>query len=178
MTGDSKRRKKGSKLADWKRQQSEHTHEHLDAALDRFEAGDLSHVPKNQKLTRLALAKEAGVARDTPFSRYRSGHAKASEYRFPEIVRRFELLRKKSSEREPKRSAKEEITELRGTVGHLDDRLKASRRVINAQDIRIVELELKNRDLEKLFSEAVAERQKLEKELKSLRRERFKNVSK
>lgn len=156
MTSISKQR--GTELAAWKRKQSEHTREQLSAALDRFESGKLIHLPKGHRLTRLNLAKEAGVTKDTPFARFRSGHPKAGEYRFPEEVRRFEVRRKKTSPRNVVPSLRKEITKLRASVRQLEEMLKASRCVVNAQDIKLSELEMRNRDLEKLYSEAVKER--------------------
>ena len=146
--------------------------------MDRFESGKVIHVPKNQRVTRAALAKEASVAEDTAFSRYRSGHAQTGQYRFPDIVKRFELLRKKSSGHDVRDSLKKETTGLKATVKNLEAMLKASRRVVNAQDIKIVGLEMRNCELEKLASEATEERDTLEKELKNLRRGRLKDTSK
>ncbi len=152
---------RGSQLAAWKRKQSERTREQLNSALDRFGSGKLVNLPAGRKLTRISFAKEAGVAEDTPFARYRAGHPKAGEYRFPEEVRRFEGLRKDTSRRNVGPSLKKKISELRAEVRHVEKSLVASRRVINAQDIKISELEMRIRDLEKLYSEAVKERNKL-----------------
>jgi hypothetical protein len=173
----SKQDKRGTQLSVWKRKQSERTRQQLDAALDRFESGELINLPAGQRLTRLSFAKEACVAEDTPFSRYRPGHPKEGEYRFPEEVRRFELLRKVKSRRDVGSLLKKKNAELRDTVRQLERKLEASRRVVNAQDIKISELELKvselelrNRDLEKLYSEASKERNEAKKESKVRRR--------
>ncbi len=163
---------------DWKRRQSELTHEQLLAALDRLESGKVIHVPKTQNLTRAAFAKEACVAEDTPFSRYRPGHAKEGQYRFPDVVQRFNTLRERPTRRTDLRSLKEKIRERDATIKSLDERLKASRRVVNAQEIEIVDLRLKNADLEKLASQVVEERNRLAEEIKKLRRERLKATSK
>src|SRR5712692_8631136 len=152
------RTERGAQLKTWKRKQAERTREQLHAALDRFESGKVVHVPKSQGVTRAALAKEASVAEDTAFSRYRSGHVQTGQYRFPDIVKRFELLRKKSSRQDVRHSLKKEIIGLKATVKNLEAMLKASRRVVNAQDIKIVDLEMRNCELEKLASEATEER--------------------
>lgn len=178
MVGPQKRRKNIKKLTDWKQAQAEHTRERLDSALGRFELGKLINVAKGQKLTRLALAKEAGVAADTPFSRYRIGHAKEGEYRFPEIVRRFDSLRGKLSSKDQNRSLRQNVKELKQTNKHLSARLEANRRVVNAQDIRIKELEVRNSELEELLLKCGNERENLEDELKRLRRARLRDPSK
>src|SRR5437764_10264588 len=143
------RTERSAQLKEWKRKQAERTRKQLHAALDRFESGKVIHVPKNQRITRAALAKEAPVAEDTAFSRYRSGHAQAGQYRFPDIVKRFELLRRKSSRLDVSHSLKKQITAMKATVTSLEAMLKASRRVVNAQDIKIVDLEVLNCELEK-----------------------------
>lgn len=154
-------RQRGTGLTVWKRNQSERTREQLSAALDRFESGKLINLPSGQRLSRLSFAKEAVVAEDTPFSRYRPGHPKAGEYRFPDVVSRFEVLRQKISRRKANLSLRKKITELGTTIKELERRLEANRRVVNAQDIKISELELRNRDLEQLYSQATKERDNL-----------------
>lgn len=146
--------------------------------MDRFESGKVIQVPKTQKLTRAAFAKEACVAEDTPFSRYRPGHAKEGQYRFPDVVERFNTLRESPTRRTDLRALKEQIRERNAMIKSLSERLKASRRVVNAQDIEIVDLRLKSADLEKLASQVVEERNRLEQEVRNLRRERLKATSK
>ncbi len=141
--------------------------------MDRFESGEVIQVPKTQRLTRAAFAKEASVAEDTPFSRFRPGHPQQGQYRFPDAVERFNALRDKSTRQNDRHSLKSKIRDLGVTVKDLRGRLKASRRVVNAQDIEIVELQMKNVDLERLALEAVEERNRLEQEVKALRRQRL-----
>lgn len=152
---DSASKQRGIGLAGWKRNQSERTRKQLSVALDRFESGKLINLPSGEKLSRRSFAREADVAEDTPFSRYRPGHPKAGEYRFPDVVSRFELLRKKGFRRNNDRSLRKNIIELKGTIRDLEERLEANRRVVNAQDIRICELETRNTELEKLYSQAM-----------------------
>lgn len=161
-------RQRGTGLAIWKRNQSERTREKLSAALDRFESGKLINLPSGQRLSRLSFAKEAVVAEDTPFSRYRPGHPKAGEYRFPDVVSRFEVLRKRVSRRKVDLSLRKRITELGTTIKQLEKRLEANRRVVNAQDFKISELESRARDLEELYSQASRERDSLQKEIRRL----------
>lgn len=177
MTSRPTRKNRATKLKDWKRRQSEDTRKRLDDALDRFESGKLVNLPRGQKLTRKALAAEAGVSADTPFARYRLGHPQAGQYRFPEVVWRFKLLRKKALPRNSSLSLKKQVTELKVTNKHLGVQLRASRTVVNAQDIRIGELELRIREIEELLSEVIAERDSLEKQLKTVRRRRLKDAS-
>src|SRR5258708_70154 len=131
MAGSTKRKQNIARLTDWKQAQTERTRENLNAALGRFESGKLINFRKGQKLTRLALAMEAGVAQDTPFSRYRSGHTKEGQYRFPEVVARFEALRRKLSRNTGAVSLREKVKELKQTNRYLSVRLEANRRVVN-----------------------------------------------
>jgi hypothetical protein len=172
------KKERGAELVDWKQKQSEGTRQFLEAALNRFESRKLINFPNNQKLTRLSLAKEAGVAEDTPFSRYRPGHPKAGEYRFRDVVRRFEALRKKFSRRDLGPELKKKNAELKTSETQLKNLLEASRRVVNAQDIRNGELELRNQDLEERLSQAIEERDRALKELQSSRPRQLKGVKK
>jgi hypothetical protein len=177
MAGSAKGKRNINKLSDWKQAQAERTRDRLEAALDRFESGKVINVAKDQKLTRLALAKEAEVAPDTPFSRYRIDNSRAGEYRFPEVVGRFDALRKRLSGKSRDRSLREEVKELKQANKHLNARLEANRRVVNAQDIKIEELETRMRDVEELLLQRSNKLEAAENELRRLRKGRLKGGS-
>ncbi len=140
--------KKGAHLADWKKHESERTNAQLNEALGRFKSGKLMRLPKGAKLTRLNFATEAGVSKDTPFSRFRQGHPKAGEYRFPQVVDQFKRLREKLRAKPKEEARDEEIAKLKVTNAELERMLYASRCVVNAQDIKIDNLERRCRELE------------------------------
>lgn len=170
-----KKNKRGSHLADLKKQEAEQTAEKLTKALDRFEYGGLERLPEGSKLTRLNLAKEAGVARETPFSRYRQDHPKAGEYRFPEVVERFKRLRKKGKvvpEPRPDETAK-----LKAVIEELQNMLSASRYVANALDAQSIDLKRRNSELEELVSSLGKERDEINSELIKLKRKGIRQVS-
>jgi hypothetical protein len=169
-------RKKGAQLADWKKRESEQTSVHLNEALDRFKSGKLIRLPRGSKLTRLNLATEAGVSKDTPFSRYRKGHPKGGEYRFPQVVDEFIHLRQKRRAAPKGKTETNEITKLKATNAELESMLFASRCVVNAQDIEIVNLRRRSEELENLYSAMAEERTNLEAEIIKLKRQNIRNL--
>jgi hypothetical protein len=169
-------KQRGAHLAEWKKQEAKRTEEQLGEALDRFESCDLLHLPKGTKLTRLNLALEAEVSKDTPFSRYRAGHPNAGEYRFPKIVNRFIRLRRKRSPKVKEPTTGNEVKELKAQVEELKMMLSASRSVVNAQDIQIDDLKRRCQDLEELSTMIAEERDNLEAEFVKLRRQRIREV--
>lgn len=169
-------KKRGSHLAEWKRKESEKTGEELDKTLDRFESGKLIRIPKGSKLTRSNLAAEAGLAKDTPFSRYRKGHPKAGEFRFPHAVARFDSLRAKSRPKPKEKTGLNEIAKWKTAFTELEGVLAASRRVVNAQDIEIDKLKRSRGELEELVASLGAELDNLRAELVRLRRQGIKGV--
>lgn len=174
MSHEEKRR--GSHLLDWKKKESEKTGEELDKALDRFKSGKLIRLPKGSKLTRSNLAAEAGVAKDTPFSRYRKGHPKARQYRFPQVVERFNSLREKKRAKPKGKTGTDEIARWKNTAEELDAMLCASRRVVNAQDIEIDKLRRRCRELEELTEKLGGECDSLKAEVVKLRRRGIKEI--
>lgn len=169
-------KKRGSHLADWKKKESRKTGEELNKALDRFESGKLIRIPKGSKLTRLNLAAEAGLARDTPFSRYRKGHPKAGEFRFPQAVARFNHLRAKSRRKSKGKAAADEIARLKTTVAELEGSLARSRWVANAQDVEIDRLKRRCGEFEELLASLGGECDDLRAELVKVRRQSIKGV--
>jgi hypothetical protein len=169
-----KKNKRGSHLADLKKREAEQTDEKLTKALDRFENGRLERLPDDSKLTRLNLAKEAGVARETPFSRYRQDHPKAREYRFPEVVERFKRLRKKGKVVPEPRP--DETEQSKATIAELQNMLSASRYVANALDAQNIDLNRRNGELEELVSSLGKERDELNSELIKLKRKGISGV--
>lgn len=174
MSPEEKRR--GSYLADWKKKESEKTGEELDKALNRFKSGKLIRLPKGSKLTRSSLAAEACVAKDTPFSRYRKGHPKAGQYRFPQVVERFNNLREKRRAKPKGKTGVDEIARWKNTADELDAMLRASRRVVNAQDIEIDKCRRRCRELEELTEKLGVECDGLKAEVMKLRRQRIKEI--
>jgi hypothetical protein len=170
-------KKRGSHLADWKKKESKKTGEELNKALDRFECGKPIRIPKGSKLTRLNLAAEAGLSRDTPFSRYRKGHPKAGEFRFPQAVARFNRLRAKSRSKSKGKIAADEIALLKTTVAELEGSLTASRWVVNAQDVEIDRLKRRCDELEELVASLGGECDNLRGELVKVRRQSIKGVT-
>ena len=167
---DNKKNKRGLHLADLKKLEAEQTAKKLTKALDRFENGKLERLKEGTKLTRLNLATEAGVAKDTPFSRYREGHPQAHTYRFPEIVERFNRLRKNGRPEPQPEPNPDTVAELKDTISELRGALSASRCVANALDAQNVELKRSNSELEELASRLSDEKDEIMAELTKLRR--------
>lgn len=170
-----KKNNRGAHLADLKKREAEQTAEKLTKALDRFEHGGLERLPEGSKLTRLNLATEAGVARETPFSIYRKDHPNAGAYRFPEVVERFKRLRKKDKQA-PEPNNPDEADQLKATNAELQTALSASRSVANALDAENVDLRRRNAELEELVSHISEERDSLRSEIIRLRRQSISEV--
>lgn len=124
------------------------TNKRLHEALDRFEQNCLKVIPLGTKLSLRNLALEAGVNKDTPFSRYKNISVLAGNYRFPEIVARFKKLKSQVEISANKNNLKNQLTELRETIREYEKKFIKQCRVINEQDYRIVELETYCRELE------------------------------
>lgn len=152
------RNKKGAHLKELKLTESLRTHSALGEALKRFKSGKLSNLPAGSPLTRLNLSLEAAVSRDTPFARYRSGTDKIGEFRYPDIVDEFNLLRKSLKGDKNVRSDKQIIRELKKEIRNLYSLLSKSREVVNVQDILI-------RDLNE---QVISQREDLERQNKKI----------
>lgn len=124
---------------------AENTRLRLDAALARFEKGDLDVLPAGSKLTVRNLAAEAKVSKDTPLSRYPKGHPKSKDYRFPEIVSRFRKLKEKNAKPEEKEDL---VIKLRKRNKELENQIQQSAQANNLLDAENVELLSRNRELE------------------------------
>jgi hypothetical protein len=169
-----RKNKRGLHLADLKKHEAEQTAAKLMRALDRFEFGGLKRVPVGSKLTRLNLAKEADVAKDTPFSHYRQPHPKAGAYRFPDIVERFKRLRKQDKP-EPTPEP-DEVAKLKATIVDLQTALSASRIVVNALDAQNVDLKRHGAELEELVSAIGEENENLKSEVIKLKRQSLRGI--
>jgi hypothetical protein len=170
-----KKNKRGAHLADLKKREAEQTAERLMKALDRFEHGGLENLKEGSKLTRLNLAAEAGVARETPFSRYRQDHPNAGACRFPKVVERFERLRAKGK-RTPRPDDPDEVAQLKAANVELQNALSTSRIVANALDAQNVDLRRRNAELEELVSRISEERDHLNSEIIKLKRQSISEV--
>jgi exonuclease VII small subunit len=128
---------------------SERTRLKLHQALDRFEHGQLLILPAGSKLTIRNLAQEAEVSKDTPLSRYRKDQPNDGDYRFPDIVARFNKLKARKHTRQSRNDLKEaKIQELRQLIESLQEKNLLLARANNQLDIRAVELERRCRELE------------------------------
>lgn len=136
-------------LLEQRKSSAERTRVRLLEALDRFEQGALVNLPPGSKLTVRNLAAEAKVSKDTPLSRYPKGHLNAGEYRFPEVVAKFNLLKEKLLDRPEVQNPKDrKISELRGVIKSLREQLVLAHRVNNQLDAELYEEKRHSRDLE------------------------------
>jgi hypothetical protein len=146
-------KKTGKHLKILKERQSESTRKAINQALARFEIGKLEKLPKYSKLTRLNLSLEAGVTRDTPFARYRKDSEKVGEYRYPEIVDKFNSLRENQKKNNSKGTkVKQQVIIYKSQIRELQDLLAMSRNVVNAQDILIDDLKKRIKSTEESIS--------------------------
>jgi hypothetical protein len=100
-------------------------------------------------LTIRNLGLEADVSKDTPLSRYRKDQPNSGDYRFPDIVARFNKLKTRKPTRLSNNDLKEtKIQELRQIIGSLQEKNLLMARANNQLDIRTVELERRCRELE------------------------------
>jgi exonuclease VII small subunit len=128
---------------------SERTRLKLHQALDRFEHDQLLILPPGSKLTIRNLAQEAEVSKDTPLSRYRKDQPNGGDYRFPDIVARFNKLKARKTTHPSSNDLKEaKIQELRQIIESLQEKNLLLARANNQLDIRAVELERRCRALE------------------------------
>jgi exonuclease VII small subunit len=128
---------------------SERTRLKLHQALDRFEHDQLLILPPGSKLTIRNLALEADVSKDTPLSRYRKDQPNGGDYRFPDIVTRFNKLKTRKPTRPSSNNLKEvKIQELRQIIESLQEKNLLLARANNQLDIRAIELERRCRELE------------------------------
>jgi exonuclease VII small subunit len=128
---------------------SERTRLKLHQALDRFEHDQLLILPPGSKLTIRNLALEADVSKDTPLSRYRKDQPNGGDYRFPDIVARFNKLKTRKPTRPSSNNLKEvKIQELRQIIESLQEKNLLLARANNQLDIRAIELERRCRELE------------------------------
>jgi hypothetical protein len=144
-----------------RKERAEDTNKRLHQALDRFEHNRLEVIPVNSKLSLRNLAIEAGVNKDTPFSRYKKGSISAGTYRFPEVVARFKEIKAKAEGRNQKNGFKNQIDELRNTIHDYENKFLQQARIANQQDQRIIELEKYCRDLESQISNLRQEKSKV-----------------
>jgi hypothetical protein len=134
----------------------------------------LEILPKHSKLTRLNLATEAGVSRDTPFSRYRSGHEKAGQYRFPQVTTEFFTFRQKKKLKPKDAKYRAEVQSLKIKTAELERLLALSRGVANALDAELDNSAIKVKELETLTSELAAQCEELKMEIMRLRKQKLK----
>jgi exonuclease VII small subunit len=128
---------------------SECTRLKLHQAIDRFEHDQLLILPPSSKLTIRNLALEAEVSKDTPLSRYRKDQPNGGDYRFPDIVARFNKLKTRKPTGPSSNDLKEaKIQELRQIIESLQEKNLLLARVNNQLDIRAVESERRCRELE------------------------------
>lgn len=133
----------------------------LHAALDRFEQNRLEVVNPGSKLSLRSLALEAGVNKDTPFSRYKKDTPFYRKYRYPEIVSRFNEIKNKLTKETKNKTS--EIEKQKALISNYESKFLQQARVINQQDERIVELERYSRELEAQIKKLKQEALKLVK---------------
>jgi hypothetical protein len=154
--------------------ESQRNEKSLLAALDRFKSKRLEVVPQGSKLTRLNLAIEGGVSRDTPFSRYKKDHEKAGQYRFLSVTKQFFDLREKRNAKPKDLKQRDAIKELKVTVSELEHSLATSRSVANALDAELDQTRIRTKELEELSSSLAEENDVLRNEVLKLRKKRLK----
>jgi hypothetical protein len=123
----------------------------LHQALDRFEHGQLIRLSKDTKLTVRNLAEEAGLSKDTPLSRYKKDQSKAGEYRFPDVVERFNSIKSKKATKKDNGNFKDlKIRELREIIKLQDEKIELLALSINKTDTENYLLKERNKELEDL----------------------------
>lgn len=165
---------RGRHLAELKFNQSQKNEKSLLEALDRFKANRLKVLPKGSKLTRLNLAIEGGVSKDTPFSRYRKDHQRAGQYRFPAVTKQFFALREKRNTKPRNLKHLIEIKELKTKLEGLELSLTLSRSVVNALDTEVDNLRIRTKEFDELNSSLAEENEALKGEVLKLRKKRMK----
>lgn len=149
MSAKTKITRQFKALLEQRVESSERTGLRLQQALDRFENGQLITLPPGSKLTIRNLALEAQVSKDTPLSRYRKDQPHGGDYRFPEIVARFNKLKSEKAARSTTNNLNEaKLQELRQIVESLQEKNLLLARANNQLDARAVELERRCRELE------------------------------
>jgi exonuclease VII small subunit len=149
MSTEPKTNRQFEALLQQRAESSERTRLKLHQALDRFEHDQLLILPQGSKLTIRNLAQEAEVSKDTPLSRYRNDQPNGGDYRFPDIVARFNKLKARKTTRPASNDLKEaKIQELRQIIESLQEKNLLLARANNQLDIRAVELERRCRELE------------------------------
>ena len=149
MSTEPKTTRQFEALLQQRAESSERTRLKLHQALDRFEHDHLLILPLDSKLTIRNLALEADVSKDTPLSRYRKDQPNGGDYRFPDIVARFNKLKTRKPNRLSNNDLKEtKIQELRQIIESLQEKNLLLARANNQLDIRAVELERRCRELE------------------------------
>jgi exonuclease VII small subunit len=149
MRPQTKNNRQFKALLQQRAESSERTRLKLHQALDRFEHNQLLTLPPGSKLTIRNLALEAEVSKDTPLSRYRKDQQHAGDYRFPDIVVRFNKLKARKPTRPSNNDLKEaKIQQLRQVIESLQEKNLLLARANNQLDIRAVESERRCRELE------------------------------
>jgi hypothetical protein len=149
MSTEPKTTRQFEALLQQRAESSEPTRLKLHHALDRFEHDQLLILPPGSKLTIRNLALEADVSKDTPLSRYRKDQPNGGDYRFPDIVARFNKLKTRKHTRPSGNNLKEaKIQELRQIIESSQEKNLLLARANNQLDIRAVELERRCRELE------------------------------
>ena len=149
MSTEPKTTRQFEALLQQRAESSEQTRLKLHQTLDRFEHDQLLILPPGSKLTIRNLALEAEVSKDTPLSRYRKDQPNGGDYRFPDIVARFNKLKARKATRPSSNDLKEaKIQELRQIIESLQEKNLLLARANNQLDIRAVELERRCRELE------------------------------
>jgi hypothetical protein len=128
---------------------SERTRVQLHQALDRFEHDQLINLPPGSRLILRNLAREAGVSKDTPLSRYRKDQPKAGEHRFADIVARFNQLKAKKMTGPSTNDLREaNIQQLCETIKSLEGKMVLLARANNQLDAEAFEWKRRCRELE------------------------------
>ncbi len=149
MSTEPKTTRQFEALLQQRAESSERTRLKLHQTLDRFEHDQLLILPPGSKLTIRNLALEAEVSKDTPLSRYRKDQPNGGDYRFPDIVARFNKLKARNTTRPSSNDLKEvKIQELRQIIESLQEKNLLLARANNQLDTRAVELERRCRELE------------------------------
>jgi hypothetical protein len=149
MSTEPKTTRQFEALLQQRAESSEQTRLKLHQALDRFEHDQLIIIPPSSKLTIRNLALEAEVSKDTPLSRYRKNQPNGGDYRFPDIVARFNKLKARKHARPSGNDLKEaKIQEMHQIIESVQEKNLLLARANNQLDIRAVELERRCRELE------------------------------
>lgn len=150
-----------------RRERAERTRITLHRALDRFESHRTVNVPVGTKLTVRTLAEEAYVSKDTPLSKHRRGQH-LSQYRFPDVVERFNRIKEKSKDKKQNMSVERQ---LRNDIENLYNYTKAQAREQNRLQAELTDALKTIRALEKSNAAIRAENDHLHSENERLKRE-------